>query len=232
MVRQNPFDQKKAVILAGIESEKPDLSPKGNIDLLCIPIIDLINSHNDMVTTSSCSGRVSVFVEGTKFHKGKIKTGGKGEGGKWLFVTHDSTDVTNWLDRIKGENLKFFGPDENVELESVHEDTRLVLYKFEPFILHVKCRDFVTASKLCNIAMACGYRESGIGPNNLVALRINIKLDTPVGYYDENTKEIKFYISKQYIEILDKLSLAKFQENACKIAALQDRIQRKFFTID
>lgn len=231
MVRQNPFDQKKAVILAGIESEKPDLSPKGNIDLLCIPIIDLINSHNDMVTTSSCSGRVSVFVEGTKFHKGKIKTGGKGEGGKWLFVTHDSKDVTNWLDRIKGENLKYFGPDENVELESVHEDTRLVLYKFEPFILHVKCRDFVTASKLCNIAMACGYRESGIGPNNLVALRINIKLDTPVGYYDENTKEIKFYISKQYIKILDKLSLAKFQENACKIAALQDRIQREFFTI-
>lgn len=229
MVRQNPFDQKKAVILAGIGSQKPDLSPKGNIDVLCIPIIDLINSHQDMVTTSSCSGRVSIFIEGTKFHKGKVKTGGKGEGGKWLFATHDYKEVQNWLERRSDENLKFLGIDGNTELNSIHENTRLVLYKFEPFILHVKCRDFTTASKLCNAAMACGFRESGIGPNNLVALRINIKLDAPIGYFDENASEIKIYVSKQYIALLDRLSLAKFQENTGKMKVLYERINNEMF---
>ncbi|CAR30011.1 hypothetical protein ZYGR_0AD07010 [Zygosaccharomyces rouxii] len=225
MVRQNPFDQKKASILTGIDSEKPDLSPKGDIDVLCIPIIDLINSHQDMVTTSSCSGRVSVFVEGTKFHKGKIKTGGKGEGGRWLFVTHNYQDVPNWMDKIDLNNTKVM----EAATGSLNEDTRLVLYKFEPFILHVKCRDFNTASKLYNTAMACGFRESGIGSNNLVALRINIKLDTPIGYYDQETDAIKLYVSKQYVKILDDLSLSKFQDNTRKMEALHDRIKNELF---
>lgn len=225
MVRQNPFDQKKASILASIDSEKPDFSPKGDIDVLCMPIIDLINSHQDMVTTSSCSGRISIFVEGTKLHKGQVKTGGKGEGGRWLFVTHNSQDVPNWMDKIDVDNIKV----SEVSTNLLNEDTRFVLYKFEPFILHVKCRDFNTASRLFNTAMACGFRESGIGSNNLVAIRINIKLDTPIGYYDQETDAIKLYVSRQYINILDNLSLFKFKENTSKMEVLHDRIKNQLF---
>lgn len=225
MARQNPFDQKKASILSEINSEKPDLSPKGDIDVLCIPIIDLINSHQDMVTTSSCSGRVSVYVEGTKFHKGQIKTGGKGEGGRWLFVTHNYQDVPNWMDKIDLDNAEICEDGS----DSLNEDTRLVLYKFEPLILHVKCRDFDSASKLYNTAMGCGFRESGIGSNNLVALRVNIKLDTPIGFYDQEADKIKLYVSKQYIKILDNLSLSKFQENTKKMGVLYDRIKNQLF---
>lgn len=225
MARQNPFDQKKASILSSIDSSKPDLSPKGDIDALCIPIIDLINCHNDMVTTSSCSGRVSVFIEGTKLHNGKIKSGGKGEGGRWLFVTHNHQEVPNWMDKLDLDDTKVLETND----KSLNEDTRLVLYKFEPFILHVKCRDFNIASKLFNTAMACGFRESGIGSNNLVALRINIKLDTPIGFFNQEEKKIKLYTSKEYIDLLDNLSLCKFQENSKKMQVLYERIKRELF---
>ena len=77
--------------------------------------------------------------------------------------------------------------------------------------------------------MACGFRESGIGSNNLVALRVNIKLDTPIGYYDQETDVIKLYVSKQYVKLLDSLSLSKFQENTRKMEVLHDRIKNQLF---
>lgn len=77
--------------------------------------------------------------------------------------------------------------------------------------------------------MACGFRESGIGSNNLVAIRINIKLDTPIGYYDQETDAIKLYVSRQYINILDNLSLFKFKENTSKMEVLHDRIKNQLF---
>lgn len=48
--------------------------------------------------------------------------------------------------------------------------------------MHVKCRNLPTASALYTAAMACGFRESGIGSNNLVGIRISLKLDAPLGY--------------------------------------------------
>ena len=40
---------------------------------------------------------------------------------------------------------------------------RSILYKFEPLILHVKCRNESMAQKLYVLAMNNGFRESGIG---------------------------------------------------------------------
>lgn len=225
---QNSFDQKKLSILAEIESPQDDLSPKGSIDVLCLPIIKLINSHPGMVTTSSCSGRISVFLEGTKSHNNEVKVGGKGQGGRWLFVSHDQDNVVGWFDRLIHGQL-----DEKIALsESKVDDisifdgmTRYVLYKYEPFILHVKCRDSEVASKLYNTAMSCGFRESGIGSNNLVAIRINIKLDVPIGYLDESDDSLGLFVTEQYISLLDKMTLTKFTDNAKKMNQLYDKIE-------
>lgn len=229
MARQNPFDQKKASILAEIESTQPDLSPKGDVDVLCYPIMNLINSHSDMVTTSSCSGRLSVFIEGSKVRNGLQKSGGKGEGGRWLFVTHESTEVDGWLGKIDANAFKLVPEGFTDAIESSGPSQRLVLYKYEPFILHVKCRDFAVASKLYNTAMSCGFRESGIGSNNLVALRINIKLDVPIGFLDEATEKVTFCVSKDYIKFIDDLTISKFEENRTKMQILHDRVESSMF---
>lgn len=232
MSKQNPFDQKKKAILEQINSLEPDLSPKGTIDQLCLPIINLINSHKDMVTTSSCSGRISVFVEGAKLiNKEEAKSGGKGLGGRWLFVSHEQSEVLDWLNNILNiEQIQFqLVDDTNYEFDN---SVRYILYKYEPFILHVKCRDFQTASKLFNVAMSCGFRESGIGSNNIVAIRINIKLDVPIGFLDEKKNNLlTFFVSKQYInDVLNKLTLSKFVENKRKMDELYIKIDKEIIS--
>ncbi|AAS54445.1 AGL045Wp [Eremothecium gossypii ATCC 10895] len=214
---QNGFDQKKKSILSGINSEGPDLSPKGDIDSLCIPIIELINSHKDMVTTSSCSGRVSVFVEG---RKAGSKPGGKGEGGRWLFVSHDKELVRGWraAHDLDWDAARAGDGDSN---------GRFMLYKFEPFILHVKCRDFAAAARLLRVAMACGFRESGIGSNNLVGIRISIKLDVPIGRLDESTDRLRMFVSPEYVDLLDELAVGKFMENERKMQELYEAIDEE-----
>lgn len=97
-------------------SEYTDASPKGSIDAGVRDLIDEINGLDGFVTTSSCAGRVSVFVEGQKQQQGlggdqgyeqereqgvpataKPDTlagvGGKGGGGSWLFVSHDPVSL-------------------------------------------------------------------------------------------------------------------------------------------
>lgn len=121
------FEQKKRHILSQIsvtDEENPDASPKGTIDEAIVPLMDQINKHDDFVTTSSCSGRVSVFLEGTK---DPTKLGGKGLGGKWLYVTHSKCELSQssggWWDQVKA--YKDPAPS---------DETRYILYKFEPMV--------------------------------------------------------------------------------------------------
>ncbi|KAJ9253431.1 hypothetical protein DTO207G8_4164 [Paecilomyces variotii] len=120
------FESRKRKILAELsvpDAEYTDLSPKGSVDEGIRDLIRNINGLSGLVTTSSCAGRVSVFLEGRKKKKEKQKknttaatsnmkttdddeegdendterqfasTGGKG-GGRWLYVSHDPVKVT------------------------------------------------------------------------------------------------------------------------------------------
>lgn len=223
------FNNKKEHILREIEKDSQfnDASPKGSIDSLCFPLINLINSHPDLVTTSSCSGRVSVFIEGEKLSSGQI--GAKGNGGRWLFVSHEKADLENWwIDLISFNN---YNNNTNQQQQSHNQDiTRYVLFKYEPVIFHIKCRDFQTASKLYSTAMACGFRESGIGSNNNVAIRISIRLDVPIGIYNDNNNHndshdsISPLVNEDYIKVLTKLAHDRFLENERKMETLYNKI--------
>ena len=68
------FTQRKVTILKdlAVPSEAyTDLSPKGSIDAGIRDLIDRINKLEGIVTTSSCAGRVSVFLDGAKTSHGK-----------------------------------------------------------------------------------------------------------------------------------------------------------------
>ncbi|KAI5967714.1 hypothetical protein CANMA_002894 [Candida margitis] len=212
---QDSFAQKKQSILRDISTNGPenlDASPKGTIDDHCIPIINLINSHRDMVTTSSCSGRVSVYLEGTQ-----NKLVSKGNEGKWIFVTHDTSNLENWY--------------KSIDFQYVHEypassyETRSILYKFEALILHVKCRDQSAANKLYSVAMNCGFRESGIGSNYNVAIRTSIKLDVPIGYL-EGGDIYRCFVTEEYLKFITSVSFDRFQENFKKLEQLNNAIEK------
>lgn len=217
---QDLFNQKKGAILKEIGATNggiPDASPKGTIDEKCIPIINTINRHEDMVTTSTCSGRVSVFLEGIKDGDG-IKIGAKGKEGRWIFVTHNAEDLDSWY---KSVDFKYC-PDEHFTA-LVNTNSRFILYKFEPLILHVKCRNLETANTLYTTAMNCGFRESGIGNNNIVAIRISIKLDIPIGYAPHDS--LVSFVTEDYLELITKLSHDRFAENFKKLDILHHAIK-------
>ena len=99
------FLRKKEKILRELgldESSYYDKSPKGSVDEDIRELISEINAYDGIVTTSSCAGRISVFLEGpgkyaisqavddedAETGKGaRTAPGGKG-GGEWLFVSH------------------------------------------------------------------------------------------------------------------------------------------------
>jgi tRNA wybutosine-synthesizing protein 3 len=222
MPLKDPFDQKKQSITAQIEATdetNPDASPKGTLDKKLVPLIDLINDHPDMVTTSSCSGRVSVFLQGRKpVDDGRGKIGGKGDGGKWLYVTHDPDDIDQscWWDKVKEYQEE--------DGDNAFGDERYVLFKFEPMILHVKCRDRDTAAGLYTAAMACGFRESGIGSNDLVGIRISMRLDVPIALL--NGRRIVPLVLDEYIDHLNSISKDLFLKNFRKISELHAKIER------
>jgi tRNA wybutosine-synthesizing protein 3 len=217
---QDSFEQKKSWILNDISTTLGgirDASPKGSIDELCLPIMETINAHKDMVTTSSCSGRVSVFLEGYKVKEGHVKVGAKGDGGRWLFVTHDKNQLEGWY---RDPMFHY----QNTPANNLDEKIRYVLFKFEPLILHVKCRDFETASTLYTTAMNCGFRESGINVHNIVAIKISMKLDIPIGYYNEKEDRINLFVDQNYLEIVTKGSLSRFNENERKLTQLHSAV--------
>ena len=67
------FVKKKQAILISLNTPSAsytDASPKGSVDEEIKSLIDLINSKDEFATTSSCAGRISIFLEGGKVSKG------------------------------------------------------------------------------------------------------------------------------------------------------------------
>ena len=146
------FLSRKTKILAQLaipETEYTDLSPKGSVDEGVRELCEEINSQEGLVTTSSCAGRVAVFLEGgASASKTEddgeedaattvASTGGKGGGGRWLYVSHDPVDEK--LLEGKGDVLKMFGIEENEDGEGPDPEAsnslpRFVHFKFEPMV--------------------------------------------------------------------------------------------------
>jgi tRNA wybutosine-synthesizing protein 3 len=143
------FESKKEKILSQLsipDGEYTDLSPKGTIDVGIRELVDEINQLDGFVTTSSCAGRVAVFLEGSKKKVTATEDessdaiagiGGKG-GGHWVFVSHDPVD----LQGLQGDAdlLTALGlPAQDNEIDEgtiLHDPNacQLLHLKFEPLV--------------------------------------------------------------------------------------------------
>lgn len=141
------FEARKRTILRQLDApdgEYHDLSPKGSIDAPIRDLISEINGFDGLVTTSSCSGRISVFLEGLKAdsdalnppaegEESRAGPGGKGGGGIWLFISHDPVEVPN---TASSDFTSKFGlvkaTADATRAPGVH--CRFVHLKFEPMV--------------------------------------------------------------------------------------------------
>ena len=147
------FDIKKEKILRLLAvpfESYTDQSPKGSIDVGIRPLIDNINQLEGIVTTSSCAGRISVYLEGSKATKHKLDDdsneaqsqsnqrgvpGGKGRGGRWLFVSHDPVHVPERRGLEDKPLSRLLGLSHRKEdFEYGAGQARYVRFQFEPMV--------------------------------------------------------------------------------------------------
>jgi tRNA wybutosine-synthesizing protein 3 len=152
------FQAKKQKIIEQInvpEDQYSDLSPKGSIDEGIRELIREINTISGLVTTSSCAGRISVFLEGQKkpfttvLQNGPAELpgesdvarppvtagpGGKG-GGSWLFVSHDPISKASQASTTPSHH-SLFGmiSSTTVPKLNIEPGARFVHFKFEAMV--------------------------------------------------------------------------------------------------
>ncbi|KAK5073665.1 hypothetical protein LTR64_007198 [Lithohypha guttulata] len=189
------FRRKKATILAELErpdNDYTDKSPKGSVDAEILELIAKINEFEGYVTTSSCAGRVVVFVEGRKALRedksGVVDgasdaqqetgrdvssnatsvgggPGGKGHGNKWFPVPVEevsSTSPTALHDLFQLEPKSTPSSGPTTSNLSYRPDLRLIKLSFSPLILHILCANLQGAKVLLAAAINAGFRESGV----------------------------------------------------------------------
>ncbi|KAF8933386.1 hypothetical protein BGZ58_006390 [Dissophora ornata] len=106
------FATRKKTILVALNSDTPDKSPKGYVDEPLLPLIILINNHQDYVTTSSCSGRICTYLEGLD------------ESQQATVAAVDSTQYTD-VDGLEEEDPQVSrGYEENTSLAAVEAAKR------------------------------------------------------------------------------------------------------------
>ncbi|KAJ4989264.1 tRNA wybutosine-synthesizing protein [Stagonosporopsis vannaccii] len=245
------FEVRKQKILEQLDApdeEYHDLSPKGSVDAPIRDLISEINRIDGLVTTSSCSGRISVFLEGRKANSDPSKTigegeelragpGGKGGGGTWLFISHDPVEVPGATS--VSDLLSRFGLEDAAagtsSVFSVHR--RFIHLKFEPMILHVLCSSLDNAQKLLNSGMGAGFRESGavsLGSsktgeaNPVVAIRsAGYSFDSIIGYQDDEGRNVA-EISASHLSTLVCIANERFKINLDRIARFRSLLLESY----
>ncbi|KAM0124602.1 hypothetical protein ACHAP3_010233 [Botrytis cinerea] len=251
------FISKKKLILSKLAvptDEYDDLSPKGSVDEGIRELIDEINSLEGCVTTSSCAGRVSVFLEGKKNSDDGVKNlvqdevgmdgipdvraektagfGGKGGGGKWLYVSHDAIQdealarrendgtLCELLGMRADDGDSKISPPKNRDLRHIH-------FKFEPMILHVLTASLEQAQKVLSAALQAGFRESGAlnlisttsePATPMVGIRcMGLTLESLVGVYHEAFDQGVCLVDNGQLSTLMRISNERFEENTKRI---------------
>lgn len=149
------FTVRKNKIIADLstpEEEYSDLSPKGSVDEGIRDLIQEFNALPGLVTTSSCAGRISVFLEGRRAPNQQdseddltageqrkfVPSGGKGAG-KWLYVSHEPLRMgSGGQSQEKKSLLEVFGmaPGDGKPpgVDKEGHAPRLVRFHFDPMV--------------------------------------------------------------------------------------------------
>jgi hypothetical protein len=95
------------------------------------------------------------------------------------------------------------------------------MLKCESFILHILCRDIQCAKSLLNIALECGYRESGItigkGSKVMIAIRTTaFGLEVPIAI-NSSKKKPEFLFTNHILSLIIKEANKKLLLNFSRI---------------
>ncbi|KDO16949.1 hypothetical protein SPRG_17507, partial [Saprolegnia parasitica CBS 223.65] len=188
------FDASKRESLQKLQ-DAIDKSPKGSIDAPIVDMIEAVNGHPNYVTSSSCSGRIAVFCGVAEDGADHLIT----KGGKWLVSSHAPVSYDELHAAVLADPSQLNG---------------MVIFKHEPFIMHVQCRDEEAAKAMLQCGLACGFRESGVVLGNkrtMVAIRTTANsMEIPIALNG------KLMVDDEYLRWILAIANEKFEANVCK----------------
>ncbi len=177
---------------------KLDKSPKGSVDQPICALVGAINRHSDLVTTSTCSGRIVLFESASTACRG----------GRWLLVSH----ATTTMDEVE-ESLAGAGSSGTIAL------------KVEPAILHVQCRNVACAKRLLQVGLRAGFRESGLVLSDSEKVMLAIRT-TSDGLELPLVADGARLVSEEYLRFIVTHANAKFEASQRRLAALEAEFAR------
>ncbi|KAK2760264.1 hypothetical protein FQN54_002332 [Arachnomyces sp. PD_36] len=248
------FESRKQKILKDLsvpDDEYTDSSPKGSVDVGIRDLIHNINELPGLVTTSSCAGRISIYLEGNKAavparsetvlnrsgngDEGQPRqfaaTGGKGGGGKWLFVSHDPVES----DRSFHELFEIAPGDGKPRIDEMR-GVQLVRFHFEPMILHIMAASLKHAQPVLAAASSAGFRESGLqslrnlddeGTSPIVAVRSSgLALESIIGIREPHSDGdiARSLVSEEYLRMLVAVANERFKVNIERVARFRAKL--------
>mmetsp|Transcript_10143 Transcript_10143/g.31198 ORF Transcript_10143/g.31198 Transcript_10143/m.31198 type:complete len:404 (-) Transcript_10143:106-1317(-) len=167
--------------------------------------------------------------------------------GGWLFVSHEPVTVGQLRTALQQRELAHsragvstvgpLGLEESLSAESDHtrqtpsaaaqadedhlsrsdDDDVQVYLRFEPFVMHVCCRSIRDATALHQVAMASGFRESGIS--------VSTKGKVMVGIRTTSLMLIIPLYSYQHLSKMTTLMNERFEKNAAMIQRLTESVE-------
>ncbi len=188
--RMDRFDAQKEKYLKELASAKRDRSKKGDVDTEIVPLLDAINAQDDYYTTSSCAGRIDLFVE---------PASGKKHEGDWRFVSHAEAKEKELL----------------AALGDLPPQT--VWFRMEGAILHVCCRTMDAADRFLKVCKAAGWKHSGVtgtSPRIMVEATTSERMDVPIA------KEGALFVPERFVAFLVKEANKKLSRTREKVRRL------------
>lgn len=146
------FDEIKTDLLRLLENARKE----GVVDEDVNQYLDLINSHPDYVTSSSCYGRITLMDLPNYTKKDSA----------FLCKTHTKVDANEYWEQLQSMQGKF------------------IWFKMDPLILHISCRNLEAANELLKTKAAAGMKRGGIffiGDNRVqIELAGTYRMELPV----------------------------------------------------
>jgi tRNA wybutosine-synthesizing protein 3 len=170
---------------------------QGAVDSDAIPLLVLLNAKRDYYTTSSCSGRVQLAATPLPGEKRRMVV------------------LAKWHRPIETRELK-------LALLSAEERNDLWLSVQGP-ILHVACRDQVSALHLLLASRRAGLKHSGIlwiGRRVMVELTVSDRIETPLRLAGINV------VSEEHLDLLVERVNAVLLRAKGKLRRLEDEVAR------
>lgn len=177
---------------------KLDHSKKSSVDEDIKHVVSLLNSCEEFFTTSSCSGRI-ILIDGVPQSSGVQK-----QNCVWLFVSHQ---------KCKSEDL----------VSGLSRSSADAVLKFEPFVLHVQCRELKDAQLVHSVAVNSGFRNSGLTVGKtgkiLTAVRSTHGMEVPL------SRNGVLLVDHEYVRFLAQIANEKMEENLRRIQRFYQNLQ-------